>query len=313
MKKTNMNKNNKSHKNNNILKDIKSTYIMKMIFSNLEITKYLNIIRYNKKYQKRLEKTINDYIKAGKIEIELIPIEKGYGEFIQCENYDFYHIYFNDNKEEIKRNYLKENEKVSKIKIIIDYQIKTLNKLFRECECIKKINFISFNRTDITDMSFMFWGCSSLEELNLSNFRTNKVTNMRAMFSGCSSLKEINLSNFNTNYVTDMSFLFSHCSALKELNLSNFKTNNVTEMKGMFSGCSSLKELNISNFKTNNVIDMSYLFWGCSLLKELNISNFNASKVNDKDMKNIFEGCLAFKKFICSDKIIMTKYENRLN
>ena len=95
-----------------------------------------------------MDKNINDYIKAGKIEIELILIEKGYGEFIQCENYDFYHIYFNDKKEEIKRNYLKENEKISKIKIIIDYQIKSLKKIFRECECIKKINFISFNRKD---------------------------------------------------------------------------------------------------------------------------------------------------------------------
>ncbi len=74
-------------------------------------------------------------------------------------------------------------------------------------------------------------------------------------------------------------------------------------MKGMFSGRSSLKQLNFDNFKTNNVIDMSYMSWGCSLLKELYISNFNASKVNDNDMNNIFEGCLAFKKFICSDKI----------
>ena len=33
-------------------------------------------------------------------------------------------IYFNDNKEEIKRNDLNENYNVSKIKIIIDYQVK---------------------------------------------------------------------------------------------------------------------------------------------------------------------------------------------
>ena len=42
----------------------------------------------------------------------------------------YYHIYFNGNKEEIKRNYLNENENVSKLKIIIDYQVKSFKKLF---------------------------------------------------------------------------------------------------------------------------------------------------------------------------------------
>ena len=33
---------------------------------------------------------------------------------------DYIHIYFNNNEEEIKRNYLEKNEKVAKIKILID-------------------------------------------------------------------------------------------------------------------------------------------------------------------------------------------------
>ena len=42
----------------------------------------------------------------------------------------YIHIYFDDNKEEIKRNYLKENENVDKLNIIIDYQIKSFKELF---------------------------------------------------------------------------------------------------------------------------------------------------------------------------------------
>ena len=109
------------------------------------------------------------------------------------ENEIYYHIYFNDNKEEIKRNYFNKNDNVSKIKIIIDYQVKSFEELFYYCECIEYINFKKFYRNNINNMGSMFWECSSLKELNLSNFNTNNVTNMEGMFYECSSLKELNL------------------------------------------------------------------------------------------------------------------------
>ena len=46
----------------------------------------------------------------------------------------YYHIYFNDNNEEIKNKYkINEEDKVTKIKIIIDYQVKSFNGLFCGC------------------------------------------------------------------------------------------------------------------------------------------------------------------------------------
>ena len=42
----------------------------------------------------------------------------------------YFHIYFNDNKEEIKKTELNKEDKVSKINIIIDHQIKTFYLLF---------------------------------------------------------------------------------------------------------------------------------------------------------------------------------------
>ena len=145
------------------------------------------------------------------IEIEIKLKKERYGEFINInnENEKYYHIYFNDNKEEIKRNYLNENEmyyhiyfndnkeeikrnyfnkndNVSKIKIIIDYQVKSFGYLFFDCGCIEYICFKKFYRNNINNMEGMFYGCSSLKELNLSNFNTNNVTNMYEMFYGCS-------------------------------------------------------------------------------------------------------------------------------
>ena len=93
----------------------------------------------------------------------------------------------------IKNKYkINEEDKVTKIKIIIDYQVKSFS-LFYKCECIESINFKKFYRDNITDMSWMFRGCSSLKELNLNNFNTNNVTDMSYMFYECRSLKELNL------------------------------------------------------------------------------------------------------------------------
>ena len=174
--------------------------------------KSLETIRYNKSIQKRINININHYKAYSEtktsIELEIIPMKGEYGKFINIKEEDkkYFHIYFNDNKkEEIENTSLYKGDNVSKISIIIDYQIKSFSELFAYCECIESIEFKKFYRNNITDMRSMFSGCSSLKELNINNFNTKKVNNMSYMFSGCSSLKKLNPSNFNTNKVIVMS------------------------------------------------------------------------------------------------------------
>jgi len=288
-----MNKN--KNKSKNIFKNLKNDYFLRNVFNNLLEKRSLDIIKYNKYIKDRINISIKDYKEYSEIyspiEIEIKPANNQFGNFINIneENEKYYHIYFNNNKQEIKRNYLNENEKVEKLKIIIDYQVKSLKELFNNCGCIECIYFKKFYRNNINDMRLMFFGCFSLKELNVSNFNTNNVTNMEYMFSDCSSLTELNLSNFNTNNVTNMENIFEDCSSLTELNLSNFNTNNVINMRGMFIGCSSLKELNLPNFNTNKVTNMSGIFKGCYSLKELNLPNFNTNNVINID--GMFYGC----------------------
>ena len=95
-------------------------------------------------------------------------MENIYGNFINisnCDDKNYYHIYFNDNEEEIKRNYITEKDKVEKIKIFIDYEIKNLYGLFKDCKCIKILNFLQFNRKVNEDMSYLFSKYSSIEEI----------------------------------------------------------------------------------------------------------------------------------------------------
>ena len=140
------NKENESAKPNPITEKIKSRYILSKIIDIMPKKKKLEIIRYNKKIQNRLNLSIKDYKEYyEEIEIEIIPSKGKYGKFININENDklYYHIYFNDNKEEIKNKYrikeedgvtkheyyIEEEDKVTKIKIIIDYPVKSFKKI----------------------------------------------------------------------------------------------------------------------------------------------------------------------------------------
>ena len=126
---------------------IKSKIILQKILNNLTKPKSMEIIKYNKSIQQKLELNIIDFKecceKYSSIEIEIIPVENKYGPFINInENEEkYYHIYFNNNKNEIKRTNINKVDKVSKIKIIINYHIKSFKDLFFP---IKKNELIFF-------------------------------------------------------------------------------------------------------------------------------------------------------------------------
>ena len=254
-----------------ILDRIRSKYILKAIFDNLKQNKFLEMIRYNKEIRSKLDISINDFKECLQIEIEIIPILNKNTNFIYISNKNnkgYYHIYLDNNQKEIKRVNIKAKDNAKKITVKIDYEIKFLSELFKDCKNIEKINVIKWNRKDINDLNSLCYNCKSLKEVNFSNINTNNVINMSRMFYKCSSLEELNISSFNTNNVTDMSYMFYECSSLNKLNISNINTSNVNNISGMFYGCSSLKELDVSKFNTHKVTDMSNMFYKCSSIKK---------------------------------------------
>ena len=172
-----------------LLKDIKSKYVIQIIFAHLQKKKKMKIVNYNRQLQEKLDMSINNYKEISEIRLELIPINNKPGKFINIkkENENNFHIYFdNNNKEEIKKTYLSGKEKIKKITIIIDYQIKSYQNLFNGCTCIKTIT-LKNNQNIINNMSGIFYGCSFLTGVNFSKFNTKNVQNMSSMFYGCSS------------------------------------------------------------------------------------------------------------------------------
>ena len=184
-----LNKEKKGINNKNIYQCVKSDYFLKLLFDNIKKKKSMDIVRYNKNIRKRINININDYKeyseKYSSIEIEIKPVNNKYGTFINIEcnrkyrKYrKYYHIFFNNVEKEIKRNYINKDEEIKTIKIVIDYQIETFDKLFEDYKYIESICFKKFCRNNIHNMCNMFSGCSLLKGLNLNNFNTNNVTDM---------------------------------------------------------------------------------------------------------------------------------------
>ena len=108
-----------------MLEKIRSEYFLNYLCRHIKKRdKILRIFNYNKIMQKKLKITIQDYKNIfNQIIIEVIPgIPKNNireNVFIRiirnCFNY--YHIYFDDCENEIKRNYLEYNEKIKRKKI----------------------------------------------------------------------------------------------------------------------------------------------------------------------------------------------------
>ena len=90
----------KSEKNKYMLQKIKSDYFLQSLFNILLQKKSFEIIKYNKKAQKRLDIKIDDYkeycLKYSSIELEIIPVKNKYNEeFINIygEDKKYYHIF----------------------------------------------------------------------------------------------------------------------------------------------------------------------------------------------------------------------------
>ena len=104
------NKENESAKPNPITEKIKSDYFLQKLYDNMTKKKKLDIVKYNKRIQNRINLSVKNYKEYSEtftqIEIEIIPTKDKYGKFINIDgNDEYYHINFNDNEEDINNKY----------------------------------------------------------------------------------------------------------------------------------------------------------------------------------------------------------------
>ena len=120
---------------------VKSKYILKQILDDLSQKKILEMVKYNKKIQERLDIKIDNYKEFCKsyssIEFELKINNYNLFDykFINIKGDEsYYHFYFNNNKKEEKRKTITDKDK--KILIKINHQMKSFSELFAYHRCI---------------------------------------------------------------------------------------------------------------------------------------------------------------------------------
>ena len=92
------NKENESAKPNPLTEKIKSRYILSKIYDNMTKKKKLEIVKYNKRIQNRINLSVKNYKEYSEtftpIEIEILPTKYKYGKFININENDklYYHI-----------------------------------------------------------------------------------------------------------------------------------------------------------------------------------------------------------------------------
>ena len=85
------------------LNNIKGDLILGCVFNFLTKGKILKLIKYNNNIKERLDIRSNDYKDYCAVEIEIIPEKNKYDKFINIQkDRSYFHIYFNDEKEEKK-------------------------------------------------------------------------------------------------------------------------------------------------------------------------------------------------------------------
>ena len=125
---------------------IKSIYILKKVFENVEKNRYLQILHRNKNLQKRLNLSLDTYKEYyNQIEIEIIPkenIDEDKNIFINESKVFDGKVYFNTSFEKgEKRYYFNKNENITKIRLLMNTKGEpiSLSSLFENVQCIKEV------------------------------------------------------------------------------------------------------------------------------------------------------------------------------
>ena len=104
----------------NKFEKVKNDNFIEKLFNNMQKKRLLNILIYNKNMKKRININSDDYKEYSEtyssieIEIEIKPVVNKYDKIINFKREDekYYHIYFNNDKEELKRNYINKREEI---------------------------------------------------------------------------------------------------------------------------------------------------------------------------------------------------------
>ena len=230
---------------NHIINNLERKYKNFYILNNIS-----NIIEYNEKIIKDIDKILNEDVEINKYISEIHQKMIIDNEFIlkyKLGTVGILRIFGKPFVAKNKNNFILiingENYKLSSTIKIIDIENgKTSNKIIISKQKNGKFDENEDNIKIINEGPEISMKIEEELEIRLKQIKT--VIDLSFMFSGCNTLEKIEYAKWDTNNVTNMQCIFNYCSSLTSLpDISKWNTKNVTNMEGLFNYCSSLTSL----------------------------------------------------------------------
>lgn len=158
---------------------------------------------------------------------------------------------------------------------------------FENCTTFNDINVITWDTSNITDMTEMFANCAVFNQ-DINSWNTGAVTNMISMFQGATAFNQ-DIGAWDTSAVELFAAMFADATAFNQ-DISGWDTSAGLIMDAMFAGATAFNQP-IGTWVTSAVQNMNAMFTNATAFNQP-IDTWDVSNV--ANMVGMFQGATAF-------------------
>ncbi len=185
-------------------------------------------------------------------------------------------------------------------------------KMFEGCKNLKGEAIFNNIKYEGDTLESMFKECECIEKIDMTRIKAGNIKNVKDFACGCSKLKSIEMCGFTTDELEIYSFV-KMCESLKYVSLENVKVRNGGNAIGFASDCKNLQVVKLG-FSINNMELISDIFKNCNELRVLQYP-FGENEKKIEHCTNAYLNCNSLKAISLEDMKINSKEfsENKMN
>ena len=161
--------------------------------------------------------------------------------------------------------------------------------MFSTCESLTSIDLSAWNKTKVTNISYMFQNCTGFTNFSFTDLTFETCTDASYLFSGCTSLSTVNMLGFTAPKLTTCEGMFQNCTGLTSCSLKQVALESLTNISKMFSGCTGLTTVDMSEAKLPSCESFNMLFANCKSLNSVDLRELRTPKL--MTCESMFQNC----------------------
>lgn len=178
-------------------------------------------------------------------------------------------------------------DKLTTVSSTIPSTVKSLQGAFNDAEQFNDSNVVSWDTSNVQDMSYLFKNSENFNQ-PIGSWNTGNVKDMTGMFEGAKSFDQT-IRKWDVKDVVSMSAMFKNAESFNQV-FTPWNAKSVRDTSSMFEGATSFNQ-KMSGFHTHNVVDMSRMFKNATSFNG-QVSSWNVDNV--QNMKEMFYNAKSF-------------------